>query len=187
MDCRTPSSCVIHRLLKFAHTHVHRVSDAVSPSVIPFSSCLPSFPASGSFPVSWLLASGDQSIGASGSASQAQTTCLINIAEWVGSSILAAFSLPLTGLSNLRLDVSSRGKGAECSLFQSDDAGAHPSPTSTSSPRNTWGGRPGSPGPSLQTRHRGVWEERFAGTCGQWETGVTAGFVEWWPLQGLEF
>ena len=35
----------------------------------PFSFCLHSFPASGSFPVSWLLASGGQSIGDSDSAS----------------------------------------------------------------------------------------------------------------------
>ena len=38
-------------------------------SVVPFSICLQSFPASGSFPVSWLFASGGQSVGASGSAS----------------------------------------------------------------------------------------------------------------------
>ena len=38
---------------------------AISSSVIPLSSCLQSFPASGSFPVSWLFASGGQSIGAS--------------------------------------------------------------------------------------------------------------------------
>ena len=36
-----------------------------SSSVIPFSSCLQSFPASGSFPMSLLFASGGQSIGAS--------------------------------------------------------------------------------------------------------------------------
>ena len=36
---------------------------------LPFSSCPQSFPASGSFPVSCLLASGGQSIGASASAS----------------------------------------------------------------------------------------------------------------------
>ena len=34
-------------------------------SVIPFFSCLQSFPATGSFPVSWLFASGSQSIGTS--------------------------------------------------------------------------------------------------------------------------
>ena len=39
------------------------------PSVVPFSSCLQSFPASGSFPMSWLFASGGQSSGASASAS----------------------------------------------------------------------------------------------------------------------
>ena len=41
----------------------------ISSSVIPFSSCLQSFPASLSFQMSWLFASGVQSIGASASAS----------------------------------------------------------------------------------------------------------------------
>ena len=41
----------------------------ISSSVIPLSSCLQSFPRSGSFSVSWLFASGGQSIGASASAS----------------------------------------------------------------------------------------------------------------------
>ena len=41
----------------------------ISFSVIPFSSCFQSFPASGSFPMSQLFASGGQSIGASSSAS----------------------------------------------------------------------------------------------------------------------
>ena len=40
---------------------------ASSSSVIPFSSCLQSFPASGSFPMSQFYASGGQSIGASAS------------------------------------------------------------------------------------------------------------------------
>ena len=42
---------------------------AISSSVIPFSSCPQSFPASGSFPMSQLFASGGQSIGVSDSAS----------------------------------------------------------------------------------------------------------------------
>ena len=42
---------------------------AISPSVIPFSSCLQSLPASGSFPMSQLFAWGGQSIGVSASAS----------------------------------------------------------------------------------------------------------------------
>ena len=41
----------------------------ISSSVIPFSSCLLSFPASGSFLMSQFFASGGQSIGASASAS----------------------------------------------------------------------------------------------------------------------
>ena len=41
----------------------------ISSSVIPFSSCLHSFPASGSFPVSQFFASGGQRIGVSASAS----------------------------------------------------------------------------------------------------------------------
>ena len=37
---------------------------AISSSIFPFSSCLQSFPASGSFPMSWFFPSGGQSIGA---------------------------------------------------------------------------------------------------------------------------
>ena len=56
-------------------THVHRVGDAtchstISSSVVPFSSCLQSFPASGSFPVSQFFASSGRSTGASASASR---------------------------------------------------------------------------------------------------------------------
>ena len=42
---------------------------AISSSVVPFSSCLQSFPASRSFPMSQLFASGGQSIGVSASTS----------------------------------------------------------------------------------------------------------------------
>ena len=41
----------------------------ISSSVVPFSSCLQSFPASGSFPVSQFFASGGQSVGVSASGS----------------------------------------------------------------------------------------------------------------------
>ena len=69
-DYSMSGSPVHHQLPEFAQTHVHRVSDAIQPSssVIPFSSCLESFPASGSFPVSQFFASGGQSIGVSASA-----------------------------------------------------------------------------------------------------------------------
>ena len=70
----------------------HWVSDAIQPShpVIPFSFCLPSFPASGSFPVSWLFTSGSQSIGVSTSASV------------LPMNIQGCFSLGLTGLISLQ-------------------------------------------------------------------------------------
>ena len=50
----------------------------ISSSVIPISSCLQSFPASGSFPRSQFFASGGQSIGASASASVLPK----NIQDW---------------------------------------------------------------------------------------------------------
>ena len=51
-----------HQLPELAQTHIHRVSDAIQPShpVIPFSSHLQSFPASGSFLMSQFFASGGQ-------------------------------------------------------------------------------------------------------------------------------
>ena len=54
--------------LEHVQTHVHQVGDAIQPSVIPFSSHLQSFPASGSFQMSQLFASGGQRLGASASA-----------------------------------------------------------------------------------------------------------------------
>ena len=58
----------------------------ISSSVVPFSSCLQSFPATGSFPMSQLFVSGGQSIGTSASASVLPT----NIQDW--------FPLGCTGL-----------------------------------------------------------------------------------------
>ena len=70
MDCSTTGVPVHHQLLELSQIHVHRVGDAIqaSHSVIPLSSCLQSFPASGSFLISQLFASGGQSFGASTSA-----------------------------------------------------------------------------------------------------------------------
>ena len=62
----------------------------ISSSVIPVSSCLQSFPASGSFPMSQFFASGGQSIGTSASA----TVLPMYIQDW--------FSLGLTGLISLQ-------------------------------------------------------------------------------------
>ena len=62
-DCGTPGFPVLHYLPEFAQTHVHQVGDAIQPPhplLPPFSFCLQSFPASGSFPKSWLFISGVQ-------------------------------------------------------------------------------------------------------------------------------
>ena len=73
MDCSTPGFPVHHQLVEIAQTHVHRLSDAIQPtilsSVVTFSSCLQSFPESGSFPMSQFFTSGGQSIGVSASSS----------------------------------------------------------------------------------------------------------------------
>ena len=68
-DCSMPGFSVLYYLPEFAQTHVHWVGDVIHPTIsssaVPFSSCHLSFPASGSFPISWLFALGGQSIGAS--------------------------------------------------------------------------------------------------------------------------
>ena len=72
MNCSMPGFPVHHQLLEFTQTHVHQVidGDSIQPShPQPFSSCLQSLPASGSFQMSQLFASGGQSIGLSASAS----------------------------------------------------------------------------------------------------------------------
>ena len=65
MNHSTPGLPVHHQLPEFTQTHVHRVSDAISSSVVPFSSCPQSLPASESVPMSQLLTWGGQSTGVS--------------------------------------------------------------------------------------------------------------------------
>ena len=69
MVCSTPGSPVLHYLPEFAQIHVYWIDDVIQLShpLLPFSFCLQSFPASGSFPRSQFFASGGQSIGASAS------------------------------------------------------------------------------------------------------------------------
>ena len=66
LDYSTPGFPVHHQLPELTQTHVHRVGHRCHPTIsssgIPFSSCLQSFPASGSFPMSLFFASGGQSI-----------------------------------------------------------------------------------------------------------------------------
>ena len=43
MDCSTPGLPVHHQLSELTQTHVHQVSDAIQPSIVPFSSSSQSF------------------------------------------------------------------------------------------------------------------------------------------------
>ena len=65
--------------------------------VVPFSSCLPSFPASGSFPMSQLFASDGQIIGVSASAS----VLPMNIQDWFPLGWTGWISLQSKGLSRV--------------------------------------------------------------------------------------
>ena len=67
MDCSMPGFPVHHYLLELTKTHLHWqwCHATISSPVVPFSYCLQSFPASGSFLVSQFFASGGQSIGVS--------------------------------------------------------------------------------------------------------------------------
>ena len=69
----------------------------ISSSIIPISSCLQSFPASGSFPMSWFFASGGQSIGVSASAS----VLPMNIQDWLPLGWTGWISLQSKGLSRV--------------------------------------------------------------------------------------
>ena len=86
----------------------------ISSSVVPFFSCLQSFPASGSFPISWLFESGGQSIVASA------------LALVLPKNIQAWFPLGFTGLISLQskglLRVFSNTIVQKCQFF-----GAQPS------------------------------------------------------------
>ena len=93
MYCSMAGFPVLHYLPGFVHScPLNRwCHPTISSSVVPFSFCLQSLPASGSFPMSWLFLSGGQRIGASASAS----VLLMNIQDW--------FPLGLTGPQNTKI------------------------------------------------------------------------------------
>ena len=87
----TPGACSNSRpLSQWCHP-------TISSSVICFSSCPQSFPASGSFPMSQLFTSGDQSIGVSASAS----VLPMNIQDWFPLELTGWISLLSKGLSRV--------------------------------------------------------------------------------------
>ena len=95
MNCSMPHFVILHHLLELAQTHVHWVSDAIQTShpVLPFS-CLQSFPASGSFLISQLFASGGQRTGVSVLAA----VLPMNIQDWFPLGWTIWISLQSKGL-----------------------------------------------------------------------------------------
>ena len=74
LPCPSPSPGACSNLYPLSQWY----HPTISSSVVPFSSCLQSFPAWGSFPMGQLFASAGQSIGASASTS----VLPVNIQEW---------------------------------------------------------------------------------------------------------
>ena len=98
MDCSMPGFPVLRCLLGFVQIFVHWVGHAIQPShplSPPFSFCIQSFPASGSFLMSRLFASGGQSIGASAS------VLPMNIQGWCPLVLTGLVSLLSKGLSTV--------------------------------------------------------------------------------------
>ena len=99
MDCSTPEFPVQHQLLEFTQTcpSSRRWHPTISSSVVPFSSCLQYFPASGSFQMIQLFTSGGQSIGVSASTS----VLPMNTQDWSPPGWTGWISLQSKGLSRV--------------------------------------------------------------------------------------
>ena len=99
MDCSMPGLPIHHQLPECSTSCLssRRYHPTISSSVVPFSSCLQSFPASGSFPMNWFFTSGGQSIGASASTS----VLPINIQDWFPLGLTGLISLQFKGLSRV--------------------------------------------------------------------------------------
>ena len=100
VDCSMPGFPVHHQLLELAQTHVHRCHPTISSTIVPFSSCLQSFPASGSFLMNQFFASGGQSIGASASASVLHSSAM-NLQDLFPLGWTGWISLQSKGLSRV--------------------------------------------------------------------------------------
>ena len=96
-DCSTPGFPVLHYLPEFAQSCPlsQWCHPTISSSVVPFSSCPQSFPASGSFHMSQLFASCGQSIGVSASTS----VLPVNTQDWSPLGWTDWISLQSKGLS----------------------------------------------------------------------------------------
>ena len=105
MDCSRSGFPVNHWLLELTQTHVQSswwCHPAISFSVTPFSSCLQSSPALGSFQMSQFFTLGGQGIGVSSSASVLPRNILPrNIQDWFPLGWTCWISLQSKGLSRV--------------------------------------------------------------------------------------
>ena len=115
-DCSMPGSSGLHYLLEFAQIHIRCwwCHPTISSSVVPFSFCLTSFPASGSFPMSQFFASGGQSIGVSALSS----VLPMNIQGWFPLGLTGWISLLSKGLSRVFSSTTVwKHQSPQCSAF----------------------------------------------------------------------
>ena len=99
-DYSTPVFSILLCLPEFAHDSCPLswwCYPTISSSVVAFSTCPQSFPASGSFPVSWVFVSGSQSIGTSASG----TVLPMNFQGWFPLGLTGLISLLSKGLSRV--------------------------------------------------------------------------------------
>ena len=94
MHCSMPGLPVYHQLPEFTQTLSQWCHPTISSSIVPFSSCLQSFPASESFQISQFFTLGSQSIGVSASAS-------VNTQDWSPLGWTGWISLQSKGLSRV--------------------------------------------------------------------------------------
>ena len=100
VNCSTPGLPVHYQLLESIQNPCplsRWCHPAISSSVVPFSSCPQSFPASGAFQMSQFFISGGQSIGASALAS----VLPMNIQDWFLLGLTGLISLQSKGLSKV--------------------------------------------------------------------------------------
>ena len=95
MNCDMPHPLTFTIWSVLKRMSIESIMPTISSSVIPFSSCLQSFPASGSFPKSRLFTSGGQSIGTSASVS----VLPVNTQGWFPLGLIGLISLQSKGLS----------------------------------------------------------------------------------------
>ena len=99
LSCNTPGLPVHHQFPVYSNSCPLSwwCHPTILPSVVPFSSHLQSFPASGSFPMSQFFASGGQIVGVSASAS----VLPMNIQDWFPLEWTGLIFLQSKGLSRV--------------------------------------------------------------------------------------